>query len=187
MQSFEFVVVIVSIVAGLGIAQVLEVVARILRRELTPGLLHSLWMFLILLMLLQSLWSAWAYQVRADWSFSDLVVILTPRLFVFISAAVLNPAPGIAIPLDEYFLDIRRSMFAAMAGFFITASVAFNLLGPGPGVQDAVRMGCLLLIGVLSVSERRSTQIAGVLAMLVVLGSFTFSFSFSLTEMLSVG
>ncbi|MDE0899673.1 MAG: hypothetical protein OSA81_11700 [Longimicrobiales bacterium] len=113
--------------------------------------------------------------------------MLTPRLFLFIGAAVLNPASGIAIPLGEYFMDIRRSMFAAMAGFFITASVGFNLLGPGPGVQDAVRMGCLLLIGVLAVSERRSAQIAGVLAILVVLGGFTFSFSFSLTEMLSVG
>jgi hypothetical protein len=40
---------------------------------------------------------------------------------------------------------------------------------------------------VLAVSERRSAQIAVVLAILVVLGSFTFSFSFSLTEMLSVG
>jgi len=186
MQSFEFLMVTISIVVGLGIAEVLGVVIRVLRREVTPGWLHSLWMLTILVFLLQALWASWAYQVRTDWSFTDMTVLLAPRLFLFVAAGLLSPPPGRAGSLDEYLMDIRGRLYGALVGFNISASLAFNLLGDGPGVQDAIRGGLTVLYLALATSERRGVQLAGVLIVFGVLAAFTFSFSFSLAEMLGV-
>jgi len=187
MQSFEFLMVTVSIVVGLGITELLGVVARILRRELEPGWLHSLWMTAALLHLLQTLWAAWAYQGRADWTFTGLVVFLTPRLLLFLMAAMLCPPVGEKAPLDDYFMDIRRRFLAAFIAFQIAASLAFFVLAEGPGLPDIVRGVMVVLLTALSLSERRAAQLFGVGIVLLIFSVFTFSFSFSLLDMFGSG
>lgn len=184
MESFEFLMVLVSIILGLGIAEILSVVARIFRRELEPGWLHSAWMAIVLLLSLQAFWAAWGYQGRPDWSYAELVLFLVPRLLVYVVASVLNPPATNTLPLDDYFMDIRRRFFAAFAGFLITASLVYGVLSEGPGAPDIVRGVYLLLFAGLAASERRDVHLAGALVVLAIFLAFTFSFSFSLSQML---
>lgn len=179
--------VLVSIVVGLGIAELLGVVARVLRKELEPGLLHSLWLLLALFLLAQGFWAAWAYQVRSDWSFMDLAVFLLPRLLLFVVAAVLSPPAGFKGSLDDYFMDIRKRFFGALVCFLLAASLAYVFLSDGPGTPDIVRAALAVVYVGLALSESRKVQITGALVAIFVIAVFTRSFSFSLAEMFGVG
>ena len=53
MNSFEFIMVLVSIIIGLGIAELLKTVSKIIRGNLEGGLLHILWSVNMLNMLIQ--------------------------------------------------------------------------------------------------------------------------------------
>lgn len=66
MNVFEFLLVIVSIVLGLGITELLAGFVRILRGELVAGKLHALWMFVILQLQVQPAWGLWGLRSKAD-------------------------------------------------------------------------------------------------------------------------
>ncbi len=66
MNVFEFLLVIVSIVLGLGITELLAGCVRILRDELAAGKLHALWMFVILQLQVQLAWGLWGLRSKAD-------------------------------------------------------------------------------------------------------------------------
>ena len=43
MNSFEFIMVLVSIIIGLGITEILQTISKIIRGNVKGGLLHILW------------------------------------------------------------------------------------------------------------------------------------------------
>jgi hypothetical protein len=182
-QSFEFIMVLLSIVIGLGVAEVLGVVARVLRRELQVGLVHALWATYVLLLLLQLFWSSWTFEARPDWSFPELLVFLLPGLFIFVVAAMLNPPPGTTGSLDDYFLEVHRRLFGGLVATAIAASLAYTVLADGPGATDVVRGLIVLLYLGMAVSHRRSTHIIGAFMMLFALTAFAFAWTFSLSGM----
>ena len=53
MNSFEFIMVLVSIIIGLGIAELLKTLSKIIRGNHEGGLLHILWSVNMLYMLIQ--------------------------------------------------------------------------------------------------------------------------------------
>ena len=63
MNSFEFIMVLVSIIIGLGIAELLKTLSKIIRGNLEDGLLHVLWSINMLNMLVQCFWAYWIYAV----------------------------------------------------------------------------------------------------------------------------
>lgn len=189
METFEFLLITMSIVVGLGIAEILNAVARILRGELTAGWLHSLWMTAILISLLQNLWVAWEYQGRADWTFLHLLVLTAPRLLLFVLAAVLNPPPDTEVPLDDYFMGVRRRFFGVGILFLVFAIIDYRVLVEGPHLMwpDVIRVVVGLIYAGLAFAERRSVQILGGLVCLGIFLAFTFTFTFTLLQMLGVG
>ena len=187
MQIFEFIMVLVAMVVGLGIAELLGTIARVLRKEVDAGPLHAIWLLHALFSLVQGFWAAWAYQGRSDWSFADLSVFLLPRLALFVVAAVLNPPPGASGSLDDYLVSMRRRFFAAQGCFLLSASTAYVLLSDGPGPPDVVRGALLLLYVFLASTENRRVQMAGAVVAFAATLAFTYSFSFSLSGMFGMG
>ncbi len=69
MSSFEYVMVIVSIIMGLGITTLLRGAVNAIRADTdsTPGLLHSLWVVALLFQHV-ALWSLrWSGERREEW------------------------------------------------------------------------------------------------------------------------
>ena len=65
MDVFEFILVLVTVIVSLGIAELLGGVVRVLRHELKPGYLHSLWIFLVFNMQIQWLWFSWNFRAQS--------------------------------------------------------------------------------------------------------------------------
>ena len=87
MNVFEFLLVIVSIVLGLGITELLAGFVRILRGELVAGKLHALWMFVILQLQVQLAWGLWGLRSKAEWQYPHLIRRRRP-LFLLLAGYV---------------------------------------------------------------------------------------------------
>ena len=183
MQSFEFVMILVSIVIGLGVAELLGMLARILRREARGGSLHTLWVIAILLTLVQLFWAAWELQFRSDWSLLELAIFLMPPFLLFLVASLLCPRNPGHTPLDAYFLERRRPFFIVLVAYLVSASVEAGVFIGRPGASDVVRALSMIMFIALAMSSTRRLHLWGVLIWIGTLVAFAASFTFSLAGM----
>jgi hypothetical protein len=75
MSLFEFLMVLVSIIVGLGIAEILTGVARLIRcrESARPYWVHSLLVVSIFFALLQQWWELWELREVPEWTFIALL------------------------------------------------------------------------------------------------------------------
>jgi hypothetical protein len=91
---FEFLLVIVSIVLGLGITELLAGLVRILRGDLVAGKLHGLWMFVIFQLQVQLAWGLWGLRSKAEWQYPEFLLLLLAPVLLYLAAAVIFPSIG---------------------------------------------------------------------------------------------
>ncbi len=127
MSVFEYVMIFVSIIMGLGITTLLSGTVRVVQAGsgMKLGLLHSLWVMQLMVAQV-SLWaSRWTGEDRQAWSGIVLLLFLLLPVVYYALADLLFPEAGDTVDLTEYFLDNRKAFF----GLFILASVA-SAVGP---------------------------------------------------------
>ena len=114
MSNFESAMVIVSIIMGFGVIALIKGAASAVRAgtSTTPGLLHTLWVAIVLVQLV-GLWSArWAVEPREDWPFAVLFSFLLLPIVFYAQSVLLFPPQGRETKLSEYFLENRRPFFS---------------------------------------------------------------------------
>jgi hypothetical protein len=148
MSLFEFILMMVAIVLGLGIAELFGGVVRMLRGEFKAGRLHSLWVGWVFLIQVQFAWATWGLPAREVWFFYQFALLLAYPIVVYVAAALLFPSPGSAKDLEDHLLDRRRPFFgtliclqvvASFMGIFVFSSTAF------PAMRVALVLGFLVL------------------------------------------
>ena len=153
MSSFEYVMVIVSIILGLGIATLLRGAIQAIRANSgsTLGGLHGLWVAILLLQYVQ-LWSArWYGGGREDWPALVLLAYLLVPIIYFAQAELLFPSARQAVDLDDYFLDNRVPFFGlAAAGHIATAAGRMLFYDPSSPMWITGRIA-VIVVGLLSV------------------------------------
>ena len=175
--------ILVSIVIGLGVAELLGMLARILRREAHGGSLHTLWVIAILLTLVQAFWSEWQLQFRPDWSIFQLAIFLMPPFLLFLAASLLCPRTAGSTQLDAFFLERHRPFFLVLVAFLVSASIeAWVFLGR-PGIYDLARAGLLIMCVALALSSNRRLHLWGALIWIGTLVGFAVTFTSSLAGM----
>jgi hypothetical protein len=88
MSLFEFLMVLVSIIVGLRIAEVLTGIARLIRcRQSIKGFwIHSVAVAAIFFALLQQWWEIWGVGAASDWTFLALIMMLSGPVGLFLMA-----------------------------------------------------------------------------------------------------
>jgi len=136
MSLFEFLMVLVSMIIGLGIAEILTGVARQIRcRGSTHGYwVHSVLVGTIFVALLQQWWEIWGLRVVPEWSFSGLVMMLSGPVGLFLIAHLLFPEPMHAANFKNYYDGDMRPIWwlaaltVALATLFRPLIIGSNLL-----------------------------------------------------------
>ncbi len=132
MSLFEFIMVLESIVVGLGVAKILSGLSHaVLERQVTvaawqPLLLASL----ILLTLIQVWWHAWELRSHAVWGFGQLLLILASPVLLYVLAHLAFPPPG-GTDLRSHYFDRHRVLFGIVA-----ASATTSMVGPSLAFGD---------------------------------------------------
>ncbi len=158
MGLFEFLMVLVSIIIGLGIAEILTGIARTIRcRALVTGYwVHSVAVAGIFFALLQQWWEIWDLRSATEWTFHGLLMMLAGPVGLFLIAHLLFPEPMQGANIREYYYGTMRAVWwlgaltVVLATLFRPLIFGLSLLSP----DNATSL--LFLIGfiVLALSKR---------------------------------
>ena len=105
MGLFEFVMILLSVVAGLGLAEVLSGTASVLRarNDIRFHWLHVLFQFGVFFALLQVWWESWALRNVPMVSFWAMLMLLAGPVCLFLMAHLLYPRPVEGADLEAHY------------------------------------------------------------------------------------
>ena len=154
MGQFEFILVLVSIIIGLAMTEIFRGIARILRGDLRPYWIHSLWIFQVFLHQVQLWWSYWVIHSRLEFFFFQLLHLLLGPALLYLAAALLFPARDSHGGLRDYYYQRRKVLFLVLASlatlYFVTNWVTS---GFNPATA-ALRVGYSIALVGLAISNR---------------------------------
>ncbi|MFC1619349.1 hypothetical protein ACFL45_05335 [Candidatus Neomarinimicrobiota bacterium] len=141
MSLFEFVMVLTSILIGLGIAELLNGVVRMLRSDFKERyyLPQIFWAMFLLLHLIIIWWSRWDLRDTLQWNFLQLLLSLTAPVLIFILASLIFPEK---VNARIHFFRHRRIFFSLLTVILVvdiihetvvegTAFFSWDILLPG--------------------------------------------------------
>jgi hypothetical protein len=178
MNVYEFILVLTSIIVGLGVAELFGGVVRILRGELKVGALHSVWVSLVFFFQVQWLWATWELHDRGDWLFPEFILFMIGPIGLYMVAAILFPAVDTGESLDVHLQDRRGAFFVVLALTFASFSAADWLVANNPvGDQDIARGIGIVLCGILAKTRHKVVHWMTALFILGALVWFTSTFT----------
>ena len=171
MTSFEYVMVLVSIIVALAIAHLLTAVAASVHRYRGQGepieldAVFFLWIGYVLIWLVSFWW--WEFKLQeifTEWSFGLYLFVVFYSIVLFMLAAILVPdrMHGVTRTYD-YFMQGRKWFFSALVLTQVVDMVDTFLKGYEWGMRPAVLIIYAVVIAVAVtgfVSERRLAQLA---------------------------
>lgn len=180
MSLFEFVLVMVSIVLGLGVTHLLQGISVVVRHRRTTRVdwLPLTWAATLFLFVASHWWASWDFR-DVHWSFPTF-------FFVMVEPAVLYLAITLLLPVDateqhsESFEEVRVPFMSLLIVFQVMATWDGWAMGT-EAFWDPLRWAQAAMIGILAlsaISPRRSVQGVTAIAALVlaVFGTFVLRF-----------
>ncbi len=113
MSIFEFIMVMVSLILALALAQALRGATEFVTSP-KRYLPHGSWLLLIILTILQTWWAYWDWNVISDWRFTTYLAALVFPMVLFIAVYLLTPATRARD------IDWRSHFYAVRTWFFLT-------------------------------------------------------------------
>ena len=128
MSLFEFLMIMISIIIGLGISEILTGIARFVRcRASARGYwVHWLLVALVFVALLQQWWESWDLVDVGSISFGLVLALLFPSVMLFLIAHLLYPRPATDANLEDYYYRQAPILW----GLVILGTVVGTFSGP---------------------------------------------------------
>ena len=175
MSLFEFLMVFVSIIVGLGVAEILTGLAQQIRHRETIRhyWLHTVAVGLIFIALLQNWWELWDRRLIEQWTFLSLVLMLIPPASLYLISHLGFPEPMKNSDLKRYFYErLRPVWFLAMlaaSSSTLFSPIAFDAdLLTADNLSSGVMIAGFLLLGLVPRQEwLHSLVIPGFLMLLL--------------------
>lgn len=160
-SQFEYIAVLVSVIAGLGIVHLLRGVARFFtaRNIYKPYWVHLLWTWNVFHFIVFFWWFVWRWSVVVEWQLVLFLFILLYATCLYLMCAILYPSDhgkkvdfktvyfenqqvffllwALTIVLD--IIDTRWKMSYGLAGFGTTIIVLWTTLITGSLIAARVR------------------------------------------------
>ena len=163
MDSFEYPIALVSVVAGLGITRSLSGLARLLnaRRHIRFSWIPVCWTVSVLLWLIAFWWFTFLLSSYEEWSPGLHVFVLVYAGSIFFLLALLHPeAIGEGHDMLDHFLDNRKIFFGALLAVALIdladTWIKFRLgLPTPPAANYAAFMGTWILASTIAMFFRR--------------------------------
>ena len=129
MNLFEFLMILLSLIVGLGLAEILAGFARFLKSDGAHAFswTHSAVAAIILLALLQTFWESWGLRSIEEWSFPAMLLMLGSPIFLYLIAHVIFPERDQSASLEDYYYQ-RARLIWALAAMTVIVSTLFRPL-----------------------------------------------------------
>ena len=159
MNLFEFLMILLSLIVGLGLTEILSGIARSMKRDGLRGFswTHSATSLVVFLALLQTFWESWGLRAVEEWSFPAMLLMLGSPILLFLIAHILVPERENAGTLEDYYFERARLLWSLAALTVIVGTlfrpIAFSMPLWVPDNASAVPTLAVCIL--LSVSNAR--------------------------------
>lgn len=127
MTIFEYIMVMVSIILALALAQLLRAATELITST-GRYWVHMIWVVFLILLVLQFWWAYWDFNSIQTWSFDAYLSVLLPPTLVFLLACLLVPAQRSEnTDWKAYFRSISR-WFYSILFLVIVAGITVSVL-----------------------------------------------------------
>jgi len=132
MDRFNFLMVLLSIIIGLGTTEILVNIARQVKARKTCKAfwVHSGVVALLFLGFLQIWWESWGLHEVEQWAFPHLLLMIATPVGLFIISHLVFPDDFEDADMEQHYFDNARLLWGAGA-FTILASILFKPLAFG--------------------------------------------------------
>ena len=154
--------VLVSIIVGLGLAEILTGVARLLRARATTRYywVHGVLTASIFIALLQQWWETWSLREVAEWGFVALILMLVAPICLFLISHLLFPEAAQETDVEPYYYGPMRPVWV-LGAIAIIGSTSLRPIIFGAQLFALENATSLLGLGVFAVllwSPRRTAH-----------------------------
>jgi hypothetical protein len=128
MEIFGFLMILISIIIGLGVTEVLSGVGRLLRARDTIRFywIHELFVAGVFLALLQLWWESWDLRGLPELTYLQACVLILGPILLFLIAYLLFPDPVADAELRTYYFEQSPYLW----GFVVAGTVVGTFLKP---------------------------------------------------------
>ncbi len=159
MDRFSFVMVLLSIIVGLGVTELLTNFARQIqnRRKSTFYWVHTALAFLVFIALLQQWWESWDQRFVETWSFLTLLMMLGAPVGLYVISHLLFPEDTREVDFYDHYYRNSRVTYLIGALTVVTATL-YRPLSFGDDVIDPDNLTSVLILAAflaLSFSKKR--------------------------------
>jgi len=171
MGLFEFLMILVSVIIGLGLTEILSGVANLLRARDTVRFywIHSLFQFGIFFALLQLWWESWGMQSLETISFSAVLSILAPPVFLFLIAHLLYPHPVENADLRAYYYRQVSLLWAMVIVGTVEGTFLRPLIMGDPVLEPSNLSGIPMIAICIALATSKSSRVHSALAPLILI------------------
>ena len=123
MEAFAHLSILISIILGLGIAELLSGFVRTIEKRRAVRIYSPpiLWAFLLLLTHVQTWWSIFGLRSHLDWTFFQFSVVLLQPIVLYMLSALALPRGSAELDLRANYFEHRRWFFALFASLLIVS------------------------------------------------------------------
>lgn len=149
MSHFEYIMVMVSIIQGLGLTLALRGISRLIRSPHREFAVLT-WALFLVLMYLQNWWAFWDMRVIEDW---NLITFLSISFYVCVVYAMTELLLPMSAPQDtdwrEHFLAVRKWFFVLLVVLvFLGVSLSVFIMGVSLFHPYRIMQSLFLLFGI---------------------------------------
>jgi hypothetical protein len=165
MSLFEFLMVFVSIIVGLGVTEILTGIAMQIRhRDTVKGYwVHSAGVLLIFIALIQNWWELWSRRDLPEWTFLSLVLMLVPPASLYLVAHLIFPEPIAGSNIRQYYYErLRPVWLLALLTAATSSTFGFFTTGESPVTGDNLSTA-IMSLGFIALASSRNVLLHSVL------------------------
>ena len=155
MSEFEFISVVISLIVGLGIAQLLSGLGQAVheRKEAPLDEVHLAWTATVFLNLVLNWWVLFSWRDHQVWSFTVFLALILWAVAIYLLVVLLYPARKPATETWSAVYASNRQWFLAAFAAFASADICVTalrggLLNPPAYLPFALHYLVLTLVGV---------------------------------------
>ena len=183
MSIFEFLMVLVSLIIGLGIAEILTGIASAIRSRKTINFywVQAVLVTIVFLALLQQWWEAWALNTVEVWSFHGLLMMISGPIGLFLISHLLFPDKTEGADLKAYYYNnLSAGYWLAVMTVIIASSFRPIIFGHNP--FDVANLTSFVLVGIFATLALTRKEIVHAILVTLVLGLVLLDISLSAIE-----
>lgn len=179
MSRFEFVLVLLSIIIGLGLTELLINVVRQIRAGKNTKFFwpHSALVLIIFFALLQIWWESWGLQSYDEWSFQVLLLMLAAPVSLFCISHLIFPSKIDGTDLEEYYFSKSRLLWS-LSSFTVVVGTLFRPIAFGVPLFEPSNASSLLLfvifIGLVLTKNKLAHSLAVPFILVILLADILF-------------